>query len=195
MSVWITIAISVITLILSILISLLSVGSKVGRYTEKIERGERNHNDLSNEVKKLQDDLKELLHIVGKLEGCLQPASGLYNEFSRKNSPRALSDLGLKVFADMHGQAFLDKNKGVLFAEIDKVSPKTALDVESAALSACISISNKDIFNDIKVFVYNYPAIAINNEDNIEVKLSDAIFVLSLPLRDMYLQEHQDIPR
>lgn len=175
--------------ILTALGSVFALCINIGKYTEKFKNIEAYYTALQDVSIKQQERLtriEDMLMIKHK------DAS---NYFAAKKSPRALNSLGLKVFADMHGQDFLNKNKAILFSKITEAAPKTALDVETAALNACISVSNMDIFNDIKVFVYNYPSIPIKDGENTEVKLDDAIFILSLPLRDMYLQEHIEIPR
>lgn len=175
--------------ILTALGSILVLCVNIGKYTEKFKNIETNYATLLESSNKQQERLtriEDMLMIKHK------DASSY---FAAKKSPRSLNERGLRIFADMKGQEFLEKNKDLLFAKIAEETPQTALDVESASFNACVAISNMDIFNDIKVFVYNYPVVKISEEESVEVKLGDAIFILSLPLRDMYLQEHQDIPR
>lgn len=117
--------------------------------------------------------------------------------FSVKNSPRQLNEMGTKVFADMKGEDFLNQNKEYLFSQIDDYNPKTALDVENAAHVVCITSVDKEIFNGLKNFVYNSPSYKIKDREGKErmydLAMSDICFILSLPLRDMYLEIHPEI--
>ncbi len=117
--------------------------------------------------------------------------------FSVKNSPRQLNEMGNKVFADMQGEDFLNQNKDYLFSQIDDYNPKTALDVENAAHAVCITSVDNEIFNGLKNFVYNSPSYKIidreGNEKLYDLAMSDICFILSLPLRDMYLEIHPEI--
>lgn len=169
--------------------SILALCVTIGRYTERFKNIEANYAALHESSNKQQE---RLIRVEDMLMFKHKDAP---DYFAAKRSPRALNELGMKVFEDMKGQEFLNKNKDILFSKITNAEPKTALDVEQAAFNACVSISNMDIFNDIKVFVYNYPTVQVTDEDNKEVGLGDAIFILSLPLRDMYLKEHLEIPR
>jgi len=93
----------------------------------------------------------------------------------------------------------LADNKDFLFEKIDGMNPKTALDVENAARFACIGYTDNDIYNDIKMYVYNAPAIKIKdrggNETTYDLSLDDVCYALSTPLRVMYLKEHKDMPQ
>lgn len=117
--------------------------------------------------------------------------------FSIKNSPRQLNDIGKRVLDDMKGTEFLNEHKGFFFTQIDDYNPKTALDVENAAHSVCVSNTNNDMFNGLKLFVYNSPSYIVKDasgqERPYDLSLPDVCFILSLPLRDMYLKEHPEI--
>lgn len=117
--------------------------------------------------------------------------------FSIKNSPRQLNDIGKRVLDDMKGAEFLNEHKGFFFTQIDDYNPKTALDVENAAHSVCVSNTNNDMFNGLKLFVYNSPSYIVKDvngqERPYDLSLPDVCFILSLPLRDMYLKEHPEI--
>ena len=117
--------------------------------------------------------------------------------FSIKNSPRQLNDMGKRVMGDMKGAEFLDAHKYFFFSLIDAYKPKTALDVENAAHAVCMASTDNDIFNGLKNFVYNSPSYMVKDANGQErpydLSLSDVCFILSLPLRDMYLKEHPEI--
>ena len=116
--------------------------------------------------------------------------------FSQKASPRKLNEEGIALFNDCGGQEFLDENKDELIESIAAKDPATALDVESIALVVLIARLESDIFNKLKQWVYNSPSRKINvhgEEKEYTVSMSDICFVISIPLRDLYLDMHPDI--
>ncbi len=116
--------------------------------------------------------------------------------FSQKESPRKLNLLGEQLFENSGGQKFLDQNKNELLAAIAAKAPNTALDVENLAIEVLISQLDSDIFNELKQWVYNSPSLKIDVQGQKQeeaVTLNDICFVLSLSLRDMYLEAHPDL--
>jgi hypothetical protein len=114
------------------------------------------------------------------------------SSYSRKASPLRLNDAGERVFADCKGGEFIERYKDVLFGWIEDEKPKTALDVEQCAQMVLRMYSNEDMFNELKDWVYESPAIKVEKEGKVEelvVSLDDLFFIISLPLRDKYLQE------
>ena len=117
--------------------------------------------------------------------------------FSAKHSPRRLTDFGNRILEEVGGMEFLREHKDIFFRQIDGRNPKTAFDVERAANTACLMTTAEDIFNGMKNFVYNAPAYPLTDAQgrlrDYELTLDDVCYVLSIPLRDMYLQEHPEI--
>lgn len=116
--------------------------------------------------------------------------------FSQKMSPRSLNDAGKKLLEDIGGSAFLSENKDVLVACIDEKKPKTALDVEEAALLVLYDHLDDDMFIGMKKWVYSSPSrkVMIDGiERDYTVTMNDVCFVLSLPLRDIYLELHPEL--
>lgn len=150
------------------------------------------------DIDSIKDSLKNVSDNIVKITSLLllkyKDASKL---FSVKNSPRQLNEFGKKVFGDIEGNEFLQANKEFLFAQIDVYNPQTALDVENAAHAACLVSADNEIFNRIKSIVYNSPSYKVKDVDGKEkdydLTLPDVCFVLSVPLRDMYLKEHTEI--
>lgn len=102
------------------------------------------------------------------------------------------------MYNDISGEKFLVEHKDFLYRGIDDKLPKTALDVEIAANEVLIENLDSDIFNDLKVWVYNSPSRKLNlngEERDYAVTMNDVCFVLSLPLRDMYLDSHPEVKR
>ncbi len=118
--------------------------------------------------------------------------------FSQKKSPRKLNAFGEQLFKDCGGQKFLDQNSKELLAAIAAKDPGTALDVENLAIEVLISRLDSGIFNELKQWVYNSPSLKIElqgQEQEYAVTMNDICFVLSLPLRDMYLETHPDLAK
>ena len=118
---------------------------------------------------------------------------------SEKKSPRRLNKMGEKFYKELDGENFLEAHKDSLFEVIDSLAPKTAYDVELYSLRALQIKSDEDFFNEYKLYVYNAPTFEIEDENGntkpYELTLSDICYILSLPLRDMYLEAHPDILR
>ena len=162
---------------------------KIGQFTEKFKHTETSYSNLESEVRKLSDKIIKIESVL------MLRYKGAVDVLSAKNSPRMLTNIGQKVYNDMNGDKFLEAHKELLFSKIAQEQPKTAWDVENAALNACMSLVQDDVANDIKVFVYNYPVQQKEDGNTIEVSLQDALFVLSLPLRDKYLDNHPEISK
>lgn len=159
----------------------------LGSLANRIKTAEDLLNDLSKEVRMQHD---EMIVIQTTLAVKYKNDEGL---FTQRHSPRSLNELGRRIFDDMNGRDFLDKNKTYLFDKIDSRKPMAALDVETAAEFACSSCTNEEFFLPVKSFVYNYPEIEITPGRRHDLTLSDACYILSFPLRDMYLKEHPNM--
>lgn len=162
------------------------------------------HKGVMNEIKEdigsvhtaissIQNDLTELKTYLM----VNNPQAALI--FSGKHSPRQLNELGKKIYADVQGEEFLNENLGMFFSAIDELKPQTALDVETFALSILIENMNSPIFNRLKMWVYNSPAIKLpplKEGDDVReyaIVMSDICFILSIPLRDKYLTQHSEL--
>lgn len=153
---------------------------------------------LVSDVDKLRDDISDMKSDISAIKSVLiQKYPNAAIIFSMKKSPRRLNDYGEWLLNQIDGNEFILKNKEFLFGKIDSTKPKTALDVEMAANMACSAYTDNEIFNGLKNFVYNAPSITIKNEQGedrtYDIALGDVCFVLSLPLRDLYLEEHPEL--
>lgn len=109
--------------------------------------------------------------------------------FALKHSPYRLTELGKKICDEVQGEKFLQDNKDVLFEYIDEHKPLTRLDVEELAAQALFRQTSKPIFNYIKDYVYEAPSYKDVDGEMSELTIGDICFILSIPLRDMYLKE------
>lgn len=164
--------------------------SKLDKYDERFSTAET-----------LMSEMKGQLDLLVKLSTSsrTKPLLLAENDYSEKHSPRKLNQNGVILYADIKGDDFLRNNFKFFASKIDKLSPKTALDVENYALSILRASLDMDIFIPLKSWVYNEPTRTIKRADEIEyttnVSMDDVLFVLSLPLRDKYLELHPEIIR
>jgi len=91
----------------------------------------------------------------------------------------------------------LNNNQKILFDMIDEKEPQTALDVENAALEVLYKCVDNNIFNDVKVLVYQSKAIIIEEKGKepmeYAITMNDICFIFSIELRDRYLTEHPNV--
>lgn len=143
---------------------------------------------------KLLEDIKESLAVIRTYITTTDPKRA--SIFSQKASPRKLNNAGEQLLNNCGGIAFIEANKRLLFGWLDEKKPKTALDVEKSALEVLIENVDNDVFNPLKGWVYNSPSmeVVVDGENKeLAVSLQDVCFVISLPLRDMYLAAHPEI--
>lgn len=166
-------------------ISLASLLVAFGKWTERFNNSLKRIESLESQTK----DIEKIKNIL-----IMQDNSGKIKDiFSQKYSPRALNPLGNEQLTLMNGLDFLKENKEVFFKEIDKIAPKSALDVEQAAGYVCTSLTSEPFFKIMKDYVYNAPMVEISDTEKKEITLADVCFILSIPLRDMYLEEHPNL--
>jgi hypothetical protein len=176
--------------------------SEIQQTKEKVDNlpCETNKNVLNNVVGRLNNlerTTKSTNEIVTDMKATLTKISNwvmkkdtnMIDSFSQKQSPRTLNELGMKLFNDIGGNEFLKENKDSLFKFITESNPLAELDVEQAAYSAFLPLIPTPVFNKIKDFVYNSPSIEVADGKKREISLNDICFILSIPLRDMYLKE------
>lgn len=161
--------------------------------------------DVKSHEERIRATENSLSRIEGLIHGLYKYAPKMYDNdlsfdidiMSEKHSPRVLNKNGLGIFNEINGQQLLDDNKNLFFEAIDNFAPKTALDVEAFCFAALRLKSNEDCFNAIKIWVYNAPSRDIIGEDGTpkkkDISFDTVLFILSIPLRDMYLKEHPEI--
>lgn len=202
---------STITLICTIIgTGIVTIGAMLGlakHYLKNHDDHKDNINKLNNAKKKCDDNeshikdvdknIIEIKQDITTIKAILiQKYPQSANIFSIKNSPRTLNEEGKFIFDKIGGEEFLKKNKDFFFKNIDEMNPQTPLDVESCANLVCHTSTNNEIFNGLKNFVYNSPSIIIGEggeKKPYDLTIGDICFILSIPLRDMYLGDHSEI--
>lgn len=174
---------------------------QVGKTKEHLEGFERSIREsfirIDNRFEKVDDSINELKETVGEHTMALVELYTTMGRkypkrskaFAKKRSPRALTELGEKIYGDIGGAALLAANKNVLFEHIDKAKPLTRLDVEMEAQKALMALSFTPVFNPIKDYVYDASEIDLDDGTTFEMTIGDICFILSIPLRDMYINE------
>lgn len=150
---------------------------------------------LRNDGDRIQTDLNRLVRAVDEVRAFIAARSSKgAHFFSGKHSPRKLNASGERLMRDACGEAFLQMHKDRLFALLDERKPQTAFDVEVYANEVLLNYSSDPAFNGLKYFLYNYPDMEVTDNEGkkvtYSVTLEDICFVLSLRLRDMYLEAH-----
>jgi len=164
-------------------------------YYQKVELMEYKINNLpcaqhSDNFKVTEEKLTKIITILTMR----YPSSAA--AFSIKRSPRQLNEKGKELYIACGGGKLLEDYGEVFLKLIEQYGPKTALDVETQAYDALVASQNDDMFNPIKEWVYNSPNWEIDTQSGkepYEITMGDICFVISIPLRDMYLSKHPDI--
>ncbi len=158
---------------------------------ENISNLKKETNQNTNNINSLKKDVSSIIELLTfKHKDALK-------FFALKHSPLQLNDFGNQLIEEIKGLNFINENKDFLISKIEKDNPRTALDVETSAFMACIACCSREEFDYIKDFIYNSPEYAVKDKDGRDMKynlsLADICFVLSIPLRDMYLGLHPEI--
>lgn len=169
------------------------------QHAEVLDRHTAKIGDISNVLSRIEGQLNLLVQMLPQ---SLQSKtdSMLYSEgisISQKHSPKTLNENGMKISEAFGCDEFLQSNKEWLLGELDKFSPKTALDVQTFSLNVLRMVSANERFNGLKHLIYHSPKIELQKENgsmaSVEITLDDVLFVISLPLRDAYLAKHPEI--
>ncbi|MBQ8223655.1 MAG: hypothetical protein IJZ87_10015 [Bacteroidales bacterium] len=145
------------------------------------------HDDIFQDIREQLVEIRTILTIK---------SPKVANTFSQKESLRELNKAGIELFSDIQGEEFLNQNKDIFIKGIDNKNPKTALDVEESALEVLFTLTDNDMFIRIKNWVCNCSTrkiIVDGVEKKYDITMSDVCFVLSLPLRNMYLDLHPEL--
>lgn len=171
--------------------------SKFDARVKACEAHEPSIEEIRTDVKTLRRDIDGVKMDVKSIKDYLVTKDQkAINVLAMKNSPMVLNENGMQIYNIIRGSKFLADNKAVLFEQINNNKPRTPLDVEIAAKEVLIDNLSSPIFDEIKNIVYNYPSIQIKQDDKeveYAISISDVCFVLSIPLRDMYLELHPEI--
>lgn len=171
----------------------------IERLDERTERFEARMDKIETRMEQMEKTLLSVNSNILAIQTFLQTKyKNAAPIFSQKYSPRRLNPKGLEVFNQFGGKEFLDANESMLIARMERKKPKTALDVEQDALDVLYETLDDDIYNEIKLKVYNSKNIMVmidGKEEEYSITMGDICFIFSLDLRDRYLKQHPEVPQ
>lgn len=171
----------------------LIIGICAWKIAKRFTKTDTHFTKIDDSITSLQDDITSIKKDLADVQLFITSRyPSALNTFASKNSPLTLNEVGKRLYEECGGKAFIEANQVLLLGKIDEKKPKTALDVETYSKEVLVSLTNEDIFNTIKLWVYNSPSWTVEDK-NYTISLGDVCFVLSLPLRDKYLALHPEI--
>ena len=185
---------------------------KISKYHLKLE-------DTKNKVDELpceshRDMLREFSEKYDRLYDTVESTNGMVVEvnkwimrfdndmidkLARKASPLKMTPLGNALFNASNAKETIDNNKDFLIKEMEKDNPVTAYDVEECALNALFRNIGHEMFNDIKHFIYYSPEKMelcdpeTGKCEEVKVSIQSLVRLMSIYLRDLYLQKHKEV--
>jgi hypothetical protein len=186
-----------------------------GMNKEKVQRMESNVNayesrrETCNErfrdhEKTIDDTKRDLSYLREKVDGIHDVVSeisvwimgkdkGMVPKLAAKQSPRELTKSGIGLLNISGGKNCIDGNLAFFISKIDEKKPPTPLDVEDGALNVILKNTGNGMFNDIKNYIYYAPGKETIEGMEIEISMFPIAFVMSLYLRDKYLDLHPEL--
>jgi hypothetical protein len=121
--------------------------------------------------------------------------SKMIGAFAKKHSPMVLVPAGEELLEVSCGKNTIDNNLDFFINLIDECNPQIAYDVEETAYKVIFKNTANSIFNCIKDYIYYSPEEIELNGEMKKISLSSIIFVMSIYLRDKYLEIHPEIEK
>ena len=94
------------------------------------------------------------------------------SKVARKSSPLRLTSIGETLLEKSGGKKIIDDNIDFFIDELEKMYPKIAYDVEDYSLKVLLNNTGKDIFNNIKDFIYYSPSSIAIKDQNSDKKIN-----------------------
>jgi len=118
-----------------------------------------------------------------------------FNPALEISSPVKLKSIAYQILKDSMADAVVKDNKKLLYETMETFGGlRTAFDVQNAAKSTLISAQNNQIFDNLKLFAYQYPEYKTDKEA-FKINFKMLLDIIAIYLRDLYLEEHTSIPR
>lgn len=143
------------------------------------------------------DNDEDILNTIAKW--VIKQDETMIDDIMKKRSPYTLTNIGEQILDDSGARQVLEQCMAQYIADLEAKAPKTAYDVEDLAYDVLFKHSGDDAFKPIKDYLYLAPDPAtFYSEDKgqeVEVRLSlmSVLRVMSLPLRDAYLNLHPEL--
>ena len=164
---------------------------RLSRVETKIDHLERDLHEFEletkaefNRVHSRLSRLERLEPVVGEIQSALKRAGlPLYQpNLLSPGSPLKLTEAGQDLAEHVDGYNFIVQNREFFVALLEQVNPTTGYDVQETARKVLTDTVSHPIFNPIKEIIYQEGS-----------QIEPVISVLSIILRDTYLQEHPEI--
>ena len=148
---------------------------QIGKWGQKF----KDHGEKIDEARK---DSERLIRLESKVELIYMNTAPAPNPMVRAHSPISLTEVGKKVAISIEAENTLEKYYEKLKVQLEKSKPKTAYDIQEAALrmarESIESYLNEDELNTIKDEAFNRG-----------VPVEDVLVILGVLLRNHYLKE------
>lgn len=190
-----------IVIIVSIIVWFLS------RYLKKLEDSHKKveslpcsgHKASINELNGMRmtvDSINDQVTEISKW--IMRTDDSMINPLARKCSPRVMTKMGKTLFKISGAEKVLAENSAQLIDEMEKLAPQTPYDTEDAALNVLLKNISHPMFNEIKNYIYyqsEFIVLKDENEEEREVKISlgPIVRLMSIKLRDLYLERHPEV--
>lgn len=165
-------------------------------HTSSILNHDGRINSLENKLSSIEGQNSVIISMLSQLIPSIQTSRPNIS-VDQKKSPRQLNDNGVYLFREFNGSAFIENNADFLIKALEALKPKSALDVENYALSVLVANVNDDRFTPLKNWVYMAPAQPLRSDngetEEVVVDLNTVLSIISLKLRDLYLERHPEL--
>lgn len=157
-----------------------------------------NHKDDIERIKATGGKIDDISNSIRKIEEwIIRWDVGAMSDLIRKCSPYQLTELGSILLEMSAGMACINTHAERLIDKIEKTNPKTAYDVEQNSLSVLSDLTNDEMFNPIKNFLYKSPEIMIvktsKGDLSAPLTMQRILMMMSIYLRDKYFQKHTEM--
>ena len=147
------------------------------------------------ENKKVINEFPNLKETLGKIDRGLTTLNQILLEktvitqscYSNENSPRVINELGKQLFVESRASKLFQEINQELIAELESKKFDSLLELERSSLSVLIEKMNDPRFKDIQNFAFEHPTYQKQ-----ALTYMDILFVMSLKLRDVYIEKHPD---
>lgn len=150
-----------------------------------------------NEHLKDYSEIKHLVHKIDKqlaqLLIYLQSKDTHLKGLIQSNSPLELTELAKKVLKEYGAENYLHKNRIHLLDQIKQMNPQTSLDVQNMSFAVLSEQDDLEAFNEIKSNLCQTPVIRNPHNDEVQIDLSTISYIMSIVLRNDYLDIHPHI--
>lgn len=147
----------------------------------------KTNKDTINDTKEIVASINKSIERIEKI--LIAQDSSMLERLSVTHSPRQLNAEGMKLFQVSGADKILDANMETLIKKIEDCKPITAYDVEQQAYAVLLESSFDAWFAPIKNYIYNHPVF----NGNLNLNVETLAFVMSLPLRNEFLNRHPEI--